>query len=110
VGLLGDPDKNGAQNDVWIFDAAWEYASSKRHQFGAVLVARDGFKKNDSPVTLRGVYRYRLGVWSVSAGLAAGLNGDADDFSADLFARRDFRLWNTNQRRGQALTGLVLTQ
>lgn len=93
VGLLGDPTKNGAQDDVVIFRAAWTGSLSDKNIIGAEFLARNGFKDNDSPVLLRGVYRRIAGRWSISGAVAAGLNDDADDFAIDLFIRRQFQLW-----------------
>ncbi len=93
VGLLGDPTKNSAQDDVLMFSAAWSGQLSEKNVIGAELLARDGFRENDSPALMRGIYRRIVGRWSISAAVAAGLNDDADDLAVDLFVRRQFQLW-----------------
>ncbi len=92
-GFLGDPTKSSSQDDVLIFGAAWSGHLSDKNVIGVELLARDGFKENDSPALLRGIYRHIAGRWSISAAVAAGLNGDTDDFAVDLFVRRQFQLW-----------------
>jgi hypothetical protein len=92
-GLLGDPTKSSSQNDVLILSAAWSRHLSDRNAIGVEFLAQDGFKENDSPTMLRGIYRHIVGRWSFSGAVGAGLNGDADDFSVDFFVRRQFQLW-----------------
>ncbi len=97
VGLLGDPTENSAQDDVAILRAAWTTRLTDRQRIGAELLARDGFKENDSPILLRGSYRSGIGRWSIAAGIAFGLNDEADNMAIDLFLRRDFRWWNPDR-------------
>ena len=92
-GALGDPTKSSSQNDVVMLSAAWSRQLSDKKVVGAELFAGDGFKENDSPLLLRGIYRHTVGRWSISAAIAAGLNSDTDDFAIDLFVGRQFQLW-----------------
>ena len=95
-GILGDPKKNTEQDDVLMISAAWSGYLSDKDVFGGELLFRSGFKKNDSPIALRGIYRRILGRWSISAALSVGLNDDADEFALDLFFRRQFQLWSSS--------------
>ena len=94
VGVLGDPADNGVQEDVLIFKTAWTGIISDKNIVGAEFLAQSGLTNGDSPVMLRGIYRRVVGRWTVSGAIGAGLNSDADDFTVDLFIRRNFQMWS----------------
>jgi hypothetical protein len=92
VGILGDPDKNAAQNDVAIVRLAWESRFGDGKSCGLEALVQGGPQDDDDTRLVRAIYSQRVGKVEIYGGFGVGIGEDSDDFRVDLGLRRAFRL------------------
>ncbi len=103
--VLGNPNANSVQNDVYQLRLAWEYRFSDSALLGLEWLLQHGPKDGDDPSYFRLLLAREIrDAWALYGAVGIGSGADADGYETHIGVRHRFALFNPDvlQERRQA--------
>lgn len=99
IAILGNPDANSAQNDVYQLRLAWEYRYSDSALLGLEWLLQRGPKDGDGPRYFRLLLAREIRAgWALYGAFGIGSGEDADRYEAHIGVRHRFALFSPDVR------------